>query len=374
MKTALVHDWLTSVRGGEKVLDLLCEVLPGSDLYTLLYVKGSQTPRIEQRAITTSWLDKLPGVRHYYRWLLPWMPSAASRFDLKGYDLVVAVSHCVAHGVRVEAPARFVCVCLTPMRYVWDASDAYFANRGHNLRYGLLSLMRRRFRRWDLAAARRVGEYISISRVVEERVRRCYGRASEVIFPPVDVDYFRPVGGAGDYYLWAGALAPYKRIDLALEAFRRLDRRLVVVGEGQDLKRARRRAPDNVTFLGRQSDAALREHYSSCRALVFPGEEDFGIVPVEAQACGRPVIAYGRGGVLDTVVPLGDASGRAPTGVFFDSPTPDALAGAVRRFEANAGAFDPAAIRAHAERFSRERCRMALTQYLLGSQPRQGSS
>ncbi len=375
MRTAIVHDWLTGLRGGEKVLDLLCEILPASDIYTLLYVKGSVTPRIESRPIVTSWLGKLPGVRHYYRWLLPWMPSAISRMRLEGYDLVVAVSHCVAHGVQVAPPARFVSYCLTPMRYVWSASEAARAGYSHDIRYGLLSLIRKRFRRWDAAAASRVGEYVSISRAVESRVRSCYGRESQVIYPPVDTEYFRPTGARGDYYLWAGALAPYKRIDLALEAFRTLDRRLVVIGEGQDLRRARRRAPANVTFLGRVSDEALREHYSACRALVFPGEEDFGIVPVEAQACGRPVVAFGRGGVLDTVVPLGDASGQPPvpvkasagkpTGVFFDAQTPDALADAVRRFEANESAFDPAAIRANAERFSRERCKAALTEFLL---------
>jgi glycosyltransferase involved in cell wall biosynthesis len=377
MRTAIVHDWLTGLRGGEKVLDLLCEILPASDLYTLIYVKGSVTPRIESHRIVTSWLDKLPGVRHYYRWLLPLMPSAISRFRLEGYDLVVAVSHCVAHGVRVSGGTRFVCYCLTPMRYVWELSpetlsgargrsDARGGNRWHTLRYGLLSLIRRRFRCWDSRAAAGVGEYVSISRAVEERVRECYGRGSRVIPPPADVEFFRPAASPKDCYLWAGALAPYKRIDIAIDAFAELDRRLVVIGEGQDLRRARRRAGPNVTFLGRVPDDALREYYGACRALVFPGEEDFGIVPVEAQSCGRPVIAFGRGGVVDTVVPLGDASGRAPTGVFFDAQTPGALAEAVRRFEANESAFEPDAIRANAERFSRERCKAALTEYLLG--------
>ncbi len=371
MRTAIVHDWLTGLRGGEKVLDLLCEVLPASDVYTLIYVKGSVTPRIESRPITTSWLGKLPGVRHYYRWLLPLMPSAISRMELKGYDLVVAVSHCVAHGVRVAPGTRFVCLSLTPMRYVWETSGAYRTNRSHRLRYSLLSLIRNRFRRWDLRAAARVGEYVSISSTVQERLKQCYGRESRIIYPPADVDFFRRVGAPGEAYLWAGALAPYKRIDLALDAFRILDRPLVVIGDGQEMRRGKRRAGPKVTFLGRASDEVLREHYSSCRALIFPGEEDFGIVPVEAQACGAPVIAYGRGGVLDTVVPLGDKSGRTPTGVFFDEATPDALADAVRRFEANASAFDPAAIRANAERFSRENAKAALAEYLLG--PKGGS-
>jgi glycosyltransferase involved in cell wall biosynthesis len=328
------------------------------------------TPQIEEHPIVTSWLNRLPGIRHYYRYLLPLMPSAARRLKLRGYDLVVAVSHCVAHGVDVAGDVRFVCYCLTPMRYIWDVEGSYFAGRlRRDLRYRLLRRLGAGFRRWDRRAAEHVTDYVTISRAVQERVKRCYGRDSVIIHPPVDTDFYRPLAEPpGDFYLWAGALAPYKRMDLVLEAFGRLDSRLVVIGDGQDLSWARRTATPNVEFMGYRSNDVLRRYYSSCRALIFPGEDDFGIVPVEAQACGRPVIAYGKGGILDTVVPLeGDGSAGNPTGVLFTEPTADGLIGAIRRFERCRDRFDPAAIRARALRFSRERCKAALKDYLLGA-------
>jgi len=368
MKTALVHDWLTGMRGGEKVLELLCELLPGSDLYTLFYLPGRLTPRIEEHPIITSWLNRLPGIRHYYRYLLPLMPSAAQGLKLRGYDLVVAVSHCVAHGVDVAHDVRFVCYCLTPMRYIWDVEGTYLAGRfRRDLRYRLLRRLGAGFRHWDRKASQRVTEYVTTSRAVQDRVKRYYGRDAAIIHPPVDTDFFRPrAEPPGDFYLWVGALAPYKRIDLALKAFGRLGSRLVVIGDGQDLSWARRTATPNVEFLGHQSNDVLRRYYASCRALIFPGEEDFGIVPIEAQACGRPVIAYGKGGILDTVVPLeGDGSAASPTGVLFTEPTVEGLTGAVRRFEQCRDRFDPDAIRAHTLPFSRPRCKAALKDYLL---------
>jgi glycosyltransferase involved in cell wall biosynthesis len=371
MKTALVHDWLTGMRGGEKVLELLCELMPESDLYTVLHVPGSVSEIIERRRVVSSWLSRLPGVARYYRYLLPLMPSAARSLRLDGYDLVVAVSHCVAHGVTVTGDARFVCYCLTPMRYIWKTLEAYFPGRRQSdARYWMLRKLSGMFRSWDRRSASRVTEYVSISHAIQDRVRECYERESPVIYPPVDTEFYHPVEAEPlDAYLWVGALAPYKRIDLVMEAFARLNARLVVIGEGQDLAWARRAAPPNVTFLGRQPDDVLRRHYSSCRALVFPGEEDFGIVPVEVQACGKPVIAYGRGGVIDTVVDIAAGEG-APTGVLFMEQTASSLVDAVRRFEAAEGRFNRDAIRTNALRFSRERCRTALTEYLLGRQGR----
>ncbi len=214
-----------------------------------------------------------------------------------------------------------------------------------------------------------MGEYVANSRCVQQRIKDCYGRDSVVIYPPVDTEYYHPLGGPpGEFYLWVGALAPYKRIDLALEAFATLDRELVVIGEGQDLARARRAAPPNVRFLGRQPDEVLRQHYGTCRALVFPGEEDFGIVPLEAQACGRPVIAYGRGGILETVVDLEARGSEAgPTGILFHEPTAESLAEAVERFERNESAFRPRAIRKHALHFSRQRFKDALRRHLFSA-------
>jgi glycosyltransferase involved in cell wall biosynthesis len=363
MRTALVHDWLTGYRGGEKVLELLCDLLPDSDLYTVIHVPGSTSPRIEDRRIVSSWLSRLPGVRKYYRWLLPLMPSAAASLRLEGYDLVFAVSHSVAHGVAVAPGTRFIVYCNTPMRYAWRTADNYFPNgRRWDPRYWALRAIQPRLREWDRRAASRATEYISNSRNVARRVFECYGRKSEVIYPPVDTEYYRPMDlPRRDFYLWVGALAPYKRIDLAVDAFAELGRPLVVIGEGQDLRRARAKTPPNVQFLGRQPDEVLRRHYATCRALVFPGEEDFGIVPLEAQACGAPVIAFGRGGALETVIDA-EGAGEENTGmgILFPEPTVRSLVDAVRRFERLGGRFDPVVIRRNALRFSRRHCTDAL--------------
>jgi glycosyltransferase involved in cell wall biosynthesis len=358
------------MRGGEKVLEVLCEILPQSDLYTLIHVPGRLSPRIEGMPVHASWLSRLPFVRHYYRYLLPLMPWTAGRIRLRGYDLVVAVSHCVAHGVDVGPGARLVCYCNTPMRYAWGMLDAYFPlDRRPDPRRWVLARLAGRLREWDRRAARRVDEYLANSRNVKRRIARCYGRDARLVYPPVATDFYRPLGGErGDFYLWVGSLAPYKRLDLALEAFSGLERRLIVVGDGQQARFARRTAPPNVTLLGWQPDEVVRRHLASCRALVFPGEEDFGIVPLEAQACGRPVVAFGRGGALESVVGLEEAGPEgAPTGVFFHEPTAECLVEAIERFEASEDIFAPEAVRSHALQFSRDRCREALAACLLGA-------
>ena len=368
MRTALVHDWLTGYRGGEKVLDLLCELLPESDLYTIIHVPGSTTPRIDERRIVSSWLSRLPGVRHYYRWLIPLMPSAAASFRLSGYDLVFAVSHSVAHGVHVAPGTRFIVYCNTPMRYAWRTMENYFPTGGRlDPRYWALKAIRIPLQVWDRRAASRVTEYIANCHNVAQRIRECYGRESDVIYPPVDTEYYHPMDlPRGDFYLWAGALAPYKRLDLAVEAFRRLERPLVVIGDGQDFSKARSKAPSHIRFLGWQPDEVLRQHYATCRALVFPGEEDFGIVPLEAQACGTPVIAYARGGALETVLDV-EAGGQenAATGILFKEPTPESLVEAVLKFERVEGHFNRAEMRRNALRFSREKCRDALRKRIM---------
>jgi len=366
MKCALVHDWLTGMRGGEKVLEVLCEIFPEADLHTIIHVPGSVTPAIENRRIVTSVLSRMPGVKRYYRYLLPLMPAAAQRMKLRGYDLVIATSHCVAHGVDVDDNARFVCYCFTPMRYAWEPLSSYYP-RGPGLSpsYWLLRALRKSLRRWDRRASEHVTEYIADCRNIQQRIKACYGRESAIIHPPVDTDFYHPLDvPREDFYLWAGALAPYKRIDLAVDAFSKVDRKLVVIGDGQDTSWARRAAPANVQFLGRQPDEVLREHYARCRALIFPGEEDFGIVPLEAQACGCPVIAYGRGGATETVKDM-DTFANTPTGVYFQQPEGDSLVEAILMFEDNRHAFRPEALRAHALSFSRARCRAALKEFLL---------
>ncbi len=367
MKAALVHDWLTGYRGGEKVLEVIAELLPDADIYTLIHVPGSVPPSIERHPIRTTWFTGLPGVRRYYRYFLPLMPFVAGRLTVGDYDLVVAVSHCVAHGVHAAQSRRFVAYYLTPMRYAWDMAEHYFGPRRiADPRYWLLRLVRPYLRAWDRRAAARVTEPISVSRCVQDRVRACYGRESVVIYPPVDTAFYTPLAAKREeFYLWVGALAPYKRIDLALEAFRQIQRPLVVIGHGQAAAWARRHAPANVTFLGWQPDTVIRDHYARCRALIFPGEEDFGIVPLEAQACCAPVIAYGKGGALESVRGV-EPGESAPTGVFFREPSAEGLLDAIMRFERIEGSFDPHALRAHALGFSRDTCTRAISAYLFG--------
>ncbi|HLC22056.1 MAG TPA: glycosyltransferase [Candidatus Methylomirabilis sp.] len=375
-KIALVHDWLTGMRGGEHCLEALCDLFPEADLFTLLHVKGSVSETIERRRIRTSAIQSMPFARRRYRYYLPLFPWAVERFALDGYDLILSDSHCVAKGVRVPPRALHIAYVYTPMRYVWDMHHAYVApGRMGPLSRPLLRALAGRLRRWDLDVNDRVHYFATISRHVADRIRRHYGREAEVIYPPVQTARFRIADRIDDYYLVAGALAPYKRVDLAIEAFNRLRRRLVIVGEGQENRRLRRMAGPTIEFLGWRPDGEFAELLARCRALVFPGEEDFGILPVEAMASGRPVIAYGKGGVTETVVPLNRFEFRVPslesrasanpkpetrnpkpetpTGVFFYEQKVEALIEAIELFERSADRFDPEALRANALPFDR---------------------
>ena len=357
MRVALVHDWLTGMRGGERCLHEFTRLWPEADLYTLVHVPGSTSPRIEDRRIEASPLSRLPGAAKHYRKLLPLFPWAIERLRLRDYDLVLSSSHAVAKGVRAPSGATHVCYCFTPMRYVWDQADAYL---GRGLKRALAEPLAAYLRRWDrrTSGPDRVQRFVAISKTIADRIRRHYGRESDVVYPPVDVDRFsiRPEGHDG-FYLVVGGFVPYKREDVALDAFASLDRPLWIAGDGPGRAALEARAPANVRFLGRVGDTELADLYRRCRALLYPQDEDFGIVPVEAQASGRPVIAYGRGGATETVVPCGrpEAGDRAPTGVWFERQEPGALADAIRTFEAAESEFDPAAIRVHAERFRSER-------------------
>jgi glycosyltransferase involved in cell wall biosynthesis len=361
---ALVHDWLTGMRGGEKCLEAMCELFPDATLFTLLYRRGHLSPLIERMAIRTSWIQRVPGWRRIYRHLLPLYPRAIESFDLTGYDLVISSSHCVAKGARAAPGATHLSYCHTPMRYAWDQYRHYFAPERLSWwnRRAIPALIGR-MRAWDVATADRPHRYAANSRHVAARIRTAYGRDAEVIYPPVDLSGLRLGDGAGGYYLMVNAFAPYKRVDLAVEAFNRLGRELRIVGTGQDDARLRRLAGPNVRFLGWTSPEQLREAYAGCRAFVFTAEEDFGITPVEAQACGRPVIALGKGGACETVVPhpgfpspaAWPAAAAAPTGVLYPEQTAAALVEAVRFFEAHERDFDPAATRASVQRFDRPR-------------------
>jgi len=367
MKLALVHDWLTGMRGGEKCLEVLCRRFPDARLFTLLHVVGSTSPAIERMPITTSFLQRLPGARRYYRYLLPLMPAAVQRLKVPAdVDLVVSFSHAVAKGIRPPPGVPHVCYCFTPMRYAWHRRDDYFAVSGRSratpvtaIRNALLD----RLRRWDRETADRVTHFVAISRTVAGRIAESYGRQSRLIHPPVDVDFYTPADvPRGPTYLCVSALVPYKRIDLAVEACNRLGRRLVVIGSGPERRRLERLAGPTVTLTGWLSNEAIRDHFRRARALLFPANEDFGIVPVEAQACGTPVIAFGGGGATETVLPAEE--GRPGTGLFFDEQTPESLASAIARLEANPGLFSPERARRQAERFGVDRFERELGAYL----------
>jgi glycosyltransferase involved in cell wall biosynthesis len=359
VRVALIHDWLTGLRGGERVLDELLAVWPDADVFTLVHVPGATTPRIDARVRATSPLQRLPGAGRHWRKLLPLHPWAARRLRVAGYDLAISVHHAVAKAARVAPRTPHLCYCLTPMRYVWDQADAYL---GRGLRRLAAAPLASALRRFDRASAGpdEVDRFVAISRAVAERVQGHYGRPAAVVHPPVDTDRFQPDGRPpDDFYLAVSAFVPYKRDDLALAAFARLGRRLVVVGDGPGRAALARRAPRHVELPGRVGDVELMRLAARCRALVQPQEEDFGIAAVEVQAAGRPVVAFGRGGAVDTVLPLTgppDAAARA-TGVWFEEQSPEALVRALHRFEAAEGFFDAKTIRAHAERFSAPRFR-----------------
>jgi glycosyltransferase involved in cell wall biosynthesis len=354
-RVVLVHDWLTGMRGGEKCLEVLCRRWPQARLFTLLHRRGAVSEPIEALRPRASALNRLPGAHRYYRYLLPLMPAALAALRLPPCDLVVSFSHCVAKSARPPrneggARAPHVCYCFSPMRYAWHLRAAYFgAGRGlrARLRDGLLA----RLRDWDRRTAERVSHFVAISRTVQQRIAECYGRASTVIYPPVNTDFYCPAPlPRQEHYLVVSAFAPYKRLDLAIEACNRLRRPLVVIGSGQDEARLRALAGPTVYVLGWQPDVVVRDQLRRCRALLFPGEEDFGIVPVEAQACGAPVIAFGHGGATETVLPPGGP--EPPTGLWFAEQSADCLVDALLAFEARRDDWGPAAARRQALRFS----------------------
>lgn len=372
MRVALVHDWLTGMRGGERVLHVLAGMFPAADLHTLIHVPGVTSPRIEQLNIRASPLSALPGVARYYRVLLPLFPWAIEREELRDYDLVISTSHAVAKGVRVADGTPHLCYCFTPMRYVWDHVDTYL---GRGLRRAFSMPLVHYLRRFDrrTSGPERVHRFVACSKTVAERIERLYGRDAGVVYPPVDVERFRPNGKSPeDFYLLVAGFVSYKREDLVIDAFRHLaGRRLVVAGDGPSRSRLVALAPQNVEFIGRVSDDELADLYARCRALVFAGDEDFGIIPVEAQAAGRPVIALGSGGTLETVVGKGaETQPSDATGIWFGPQTVDALTAAILEFESVESSFDTRRIRAHALQFSTERFRAELEveiEQLLGS-------
>ena len=347
MKVALVHDWLTGMRGGEKVLEVLCERYPDAELFTLLHVRGSVSPAIERLKIHTSALQRLPGIKHYYRECLPLFPKLIERFDLTRFDLVISASHCVAKSAVAAPNAVHICYCLTPMRYAWDQFDAYFGpERVGPRKSALLRPILAWLARWDRATAHRVDRYLAISQYVARRIGLYYNRQSTIVYPPVDTEFYTPDSApVSPRFLIVSALVPYKRIDLAMTAARQAGVPLTIVGDGPERAHLEQLAGNGIELVGYLPDEQVRHLYRTSIATILPGEEDFGIVPVEAQACGRPVVALARGGALDTVVP-------GVTGVLVPDLSVDALSASMR--EAATRTWDSTAIRRHAEQFSRE--------------------
>jgi len=364
VRVVLVHDWLTGMRGGERVLERLCAMFPGAPIHTLLWNRGTVSSRIEAHEIHTSILQRLPGVRRHYRWFLPLFPRAIRSLRVGECDVVISLSHCAAKAIRVPARAFHLSYVFTPMRYVWELEDQYFPpGRFPWPASGYVRRTCARLRTWDVATSRGPQAMVAISRHVAARIARHYGRDAQVIYPPVELRRFTADTGDRDGYLLAGAFAPYKRADLAIEACRRLGRRLTVVGTGQDEPRLRELAGSNAEFLGWVSDDRMAELYRRARALIFPGEEDFGIVPLEALASGCPVIALGRGGAVETVgrgAPAPDLSRVAeggmaavPGGVLFGTQSVEALCEAIRESERHC--FAPETLRRLAEPFDAAR-------------------
>jgi glycosyltransferase involved in cell wall biosynthesis len=349
MRTALVHDWLTGMRGGERVLESLCGLYPEADIFTLYHRRGSVSASIEAHRITTSFVQRLPFAGSCYRHYLPLFPMAVEQFDLDSYDLVISSSHCAAKAVVPSGRARHLCYCHSPMRYAWDQFDAYFgpARVGRRASRWVYRPMMARLARWDASTTTRVHRFVANSGHVAGRIRRYYDRVATIVHPPVDTRFFHPADvPPGSHFLIVSALVPYKRIELAIAACDRIGATLRIVGDGPDRARLEAQAGRNVEFLGRLSDEAVRDEYRRALAVVLPGEEDFGIVPVEAQACGRPVVALGRGGALDTVI-------DGENGVLFAEADAESLAAALERVARQS--FDSAGISHDTQRFSRER-------------------
>lgn len=343
MKVAIVHYWLTGMRGGEKVVEALADLYPEADIFTLVVDRSAISERLKQHTIIPSFLQRIPRATRIYQRLLPLMPFALEHFDMRDYDLVISSESGPAKGVVPRADAVHICYCHSPMRYIWDHYHAYRAHSGFLSKLAM-PVFAPFLRVWDVSTAARVDHFVANSQHVANRINRYYRREATVISPPVATGDFSAEAEAGDFYLCAGQLVRYKRADLAVEALSRTGRRLVVIGTGEEAAMLKRMAGPSVEFLGYQPFEVLQDYLARCRALVFPGEEDFGIVPVEAMASGRPVIAFNRGGATETVIP-------GVTGMFFDRQDADSLVDAIERFEAMEGQFDRDVIRQHAESF-----------------------
>ena len=366
VRIAVVCDWLVTYAGAERVLEQIVKLYPEADLYALVdFLPEGERAFLQGKVPGTTFLQGMPLARKKYQSYLPLMPLAIEQLDLSGYDVVISSSHAVAKGVLTGPDQLHISYIHSPIRYAWDMQHQYLRESGleGSFKGWLARLILHYIRIWDSRTANGVDAFLANSRFIARRIRKCYGRDADVIYPPVDVEAYALCDKKEDYYLTASRMTPYKKVGLIVEAFNGMpEKRLVVIGDGTEFEKVRRIAGENVTLMGRQPFEVLRERMQHAKAFVFAAEEDFGIVPVEAQACGTPVIAYGRGGALETVRDLGD-EGKAPTGLFFYQQTPEAIREAVRRFE-EAGGFSPAVCRKQAEGFAPQRFQREFRQFL----------
>ncbi|MFB9862587.1 glycosyltransferase family 4 protein [Rufibacter immobilis] len=361
MKVAIVHEWFVDYSGSERVVEQLLQVYPHADLFAVIdFMPQPLQQHIQHKSVTTTFIQKLPFARNHYRNYLFLMPLAIEQLDVSSYDVVISSSHAVAKGVLTHAGQLHICYCHSPARYAWDLYHQYLNETG--LRSGfkgfLAKLVLHRFRNWDAASAQRVDFFISNSKYIGRRIKKNYGKDSVVIYPPVAIENYALSPSKGDYYFTASRMVPYKRIDLIVEAFSAMpDKKLIVIGEGPDFGKVKKLAGANVTLLGYQPYDVLRTHMQQARAFVFAAEEDFGITPVEAQACGTPVIALAKGGALETVT--------SETGVFFNTQDKNSIIEAVQRFEGKESSFNPQLIRKSVEKFNQIRFRDELRQFVM---------
>ena len=346
MRVAIIHYWLVASRGGEKVVEALCDLYPEADIFTLVYDRERVSEKIRSHKVTPSFLQRIPGAVGHYQSLLPLMPFALESFDLSGYDLILSSESGPAKGIIPPPHTPHICYCHSPMRYIWDHYHSYRASAGYLQKF-MMPILAPALRSWDVGTSMRVDRFVANSNHVAARIKKYYRRSATVVYPPVAIDDFSISEELEDFYLCAGQIVPYKRIDLAVAAFTQTGRNLVVIGEGKGIDHLKRIAGPTVHFLGRVPFPVLKEKLARCRALIFPGEEDFGMVPVEVMASGRPVIAFARGGAVETV--------QDGTGVLFHEQSVNALIDAIRWFEDREADFRPARIRAHAAQFSTER-------------------
>lgn len=359
MRIAIIHDWLVTYAGAERILEQIINLFPESDLFSLIdFLPSDKRFFIKNKKVHTSFIQYLPFSKTMYRSYLPLFPTAIETFDLSEYDLIISVSHCVAKGVKVNKTQKHICLCCSPVRYAWDLREQYLAEA--ELDSGVKKIIANKIldyvKRWDIKTINRVTDYVAISKYISDRIKNNYNRDSYVIYPPVAIDKFDVCGKKENFYLTASRMVPYKKIPLIAEAFSKMpDKKLIIIGDGPEFEKVKKVAGSNVELLGYQEDNILKEYMKKAKAFVFAAEEDFGIVPVEAQACGTPVIAYGKGGALETVI-------NGVSGTFFKEQTVKSIISAVNSFEKMS--FDPLKVRRNAERFSIDRFKTEFTNFV----------